>query len=102
MYQRTFFAFLHSKFQKSTYSSTISYYSIPNILGKSNSRGSSPESTGIRRTASLDTVYLKGQWPRDGPYWFSDILQKDKATQVGSIFQMVLHMSSFSNHSFAD
>jgi len=31
----------------------------------------------IRRTASLDTIYLQGHWPRD-----SFNLQVDKATQV--------------------
>lgn len=35
----------------------------------------------IRRTASLDTIYLKGQWPRDSYYIHSNLLV-DKATQV--------------------
>lgn len=61
--------------------------------GRFNLRGSSPGSTGIRRTASLDTIYLKGQWPRDGPNWFSDVLQKDKATQVCWIFTYIRHIS---------
>ncbi|CAH2001116.1 unnamed protein product [Acanthoscelides obtectus] len=36
----------------------------------------------IRRTASLDTIYLKGQWPRDIFYWNIGMLQIDKATQT--------------------
>ncbi|GLV35926.1 Ribosomal protein L27 [Carabus blaptoides fortunei] len=36
----------------------------------------------IRRTASLDTIYLKGQWPRDNFYMHSGLLQVDKATQT--------------------
>nr|CAH7750161.1 unnamed protein product [Callosobruchus chinensis] len=36
----------------------------------------------IRRTASLDTIYLKGQWPRDVFYWNTGMLQIDKATQT--------------------
>ncbi|XP_033230791.1 glucocorticoid-induced transcript 1 protein-like [Belonocnema kinseyi] len=35
----------------------------------------------IRRTASLDTIYLKGQWPRDSYYIHSSLLV-DKATQT--------------------
>lgn len=38
--------------------------------------------TSIRRTASLDTIYLKGHWPRDGFHWHMGTLQIDKATQV--------------------
>jgi len=38
----------------------------------------------IRRTASLDTIYLKGQWPRD-PYMHSSLLV-DKSTQVIILF----------------
>lgn len=40
------------------------------------------EDTAIRRTASLDTIYLKGHWPRDSFYWYAGSLQVDKATQV--------------------
>ncbi|XP_044732213.1 glucocorticoid-induced transcript 1 protein-like isoform X2 [Chrysoperla carnea] len=36
----------------------------------------------IRRTASLDTIYLKGQWPRDCFYMYTSYLQVDKATQT--------------------
>lgn len=36
----------------------------------------------IRRTASLDAIYLKGQWPREAFYMHSSILQVDKATQT--------------------
>lgn len=36
----------------------------------------------IRRTASLDTIYLKGQWPRDSFYLHTSFLQVDKATQT--------------------
>ncbi|KAB0798823.1 hypothetical protein PPYR_06703 [Photinus pyralis] len=36
----------------------------------------------IRRTASLDTIYLKGQWPRDSFYLYGNILQVNKATQT--------------------
>lgn len=36
----------------------------------------------IRRTASLDTIYLKGQWPRDSFYLHCGLLQLDKATQT--------------------
>ncbi|XP_060529246.1 protein FAM117B-like isoform X2 [Cylas formicarius] len=39
-------------------------------------------SDSIRRTASLDTIYLKGQWPRDNFYWHTGTLQIDKATQT--------------------
>ncbi|KAG8242212.1 hypothetical protein J6590_070552 [Homalodisca vitripennis] len=33
----------------------------------------------MRRTASLDAIYLMGQWPRD---MYSGLLQVDKATQT--------------------
>ncbi|KAI4494559.1 PREDICTED: protein FAM117B-like isoform X2 [Polistes canadensis] len=36
----------------------------------------------IRRTASLDTIYLKGQWPRDSYYMHSSLLVVDKSTQT--------------------
>lgn len=36
----------------------------------------------MRRTASLDTIYLKGHWPKDNFYWHTGTLQIDKATQV--------------------
>ncbi|KAJ8943474.1 hypothetical protein NQ318_006327 [Aromia moschata] len=50
---------------------------------KSKTLGScSSESGSIRRTASLDTIYLKGHWPRDNFYWHTGILQIDKATQT--------------------
>lgn len=39
----------------------------------------------IRRTASLDAIYLKGQWPRDGFYLHSGLLQVDKATQTEDV-----------------
>lgn len=39
----------------------------------------------IRRTASLDTIYLKGQWPRDCFYMFTSYLQIDKATQTDDL-----------------
>lgn len=45
----------------------------------------------IRRTASLDTIYLKGQWPRDNFYLHSGLLQIDKATQTedpGSVLKV--------------
>ncbi|XP_043254908.1 glucocorticoid-induced transcript 1 protein isoform X2 [Colletes latitarsis] len=35
----------------------------------------------IRRTASLDTIYLKGQWPRDS-YIHSSLLLVNKSTQT--------------------
>ncbi|XP_076234259.1 protein FAM117B isoform X2 [Calliopsis andreniformis] len=35
----------------------------------------------IRRTASLDTIYLKGQWPRDS-YFIHSSLLVDKSTQT--------------------
>ncbi|XP_058795699.1 glucocorticoid-induced transcript 1 protein-like isoform X2 [Phymastichus coffea] len=38
-------------------------------------------SQNIRRTASLDTIYLKGQWPRDSHYIHTSLLV-DKATQT--------------------
>ncbi|XP_018565556.1 protein FAM117B isoform X2 [Anoplophora glabripennis] len=51
--------------------------------GKSKTmRPCSSDGTIIRRTASLDTIYLKGQWPRDSFYWHTGILQIDKATQT--------------------
>lgn len=37
----------------------------------------------MRRTASLDTIYLKGQWPKDVQQPpFSNLLHVDKASQV--------------------
>ncbi|KAK0174555.1 hypothetical protein PV327_010315 [Microctonus hyperodae] len=36
----------------------------------------------IRRTASLDTIYLKGQWPRDSYYIHTSLLLVDKSTQT--------------------
>ncbi|XP_008552525.1 protein FAM117B [Microplitis demolitor] len=36
----------------------------------------------IRRTASLDTIYLKGQWPRDYSYIHASLLLVDKSTQT--------------------
>ncbi|GJQ71642.1 hypothetical protein Trydic_g11340 [Trypoxylus dichotomus] len=47
---------------------------------KSKTLGSVGNTTGsaIRRAASLDTIYLKGQWPRDNFYLH---IQIDKATQ---------------------
>ncbi|XP_029164328.1 glucocorticoid-induced transcript 1 protein-like isoform X1 [Nylanderia fulva] len=38
-------------------------------------------SQSIRRTASLDTIYLKGQWPRESYYMHSSLLV-DKSTQT--------------------
>lgn len=35
----------------------------------------------MRRTASLDTIYLKGQWPKDDQP-FTHLLHVDKASQV--------------------
>ncbi|MPC14013.1 hypothetical protein E2C01_006766 [Portunus trituberculatus] len=34
----------------------------------------------MRRTASLDTIYLKGQWPKDDQP-FTQLLHVDKASQ---------------------
>ncbi|KAJ8917724.1 hypothetical protein NQ315_005173 [Exocentrus adspersus] len=65
----------HSSGQRSPGSST--YKGKPRNLGPC-----SPEGTLIRRTASLDTIYLKGQWPRDSFYWHTGTLQLDKATQT--------------------
>ncbi|XP_034946155.1 protein FAM117B-like isoform X2 [Chelonus insularis] len=39
-------------------------------------------SQNIRRTASLDTIYLKGQWPRDYSYIHASRLLVDKSTQT--------------------
>ncbi|KAL1491894.1 hypothetical protein ABEB36_012416 [Hypothenemus hampei] len=38
----------------------------------------------MRRTASLDAIYLKGHWPRDHFYWGNllECLQVDKSTQT--------------------
>lgn len=41
-------------------------------------------SNAIRRTASLDTLYHKGQWPRDY-YFHAGQLQVDKSTQVSIV-----------------
>lgn len=51
---------------------------------KSKTLGSVSNSGGniIRRTASLDTIYLKGQWPRESYYWQIGYLQVDKSTQT--------------------
>lgn len=50
--------------------------------GKSKSEAEESASS-IRRTASLDTIYLQGQWPREG-YHYSQMgtLQIDKAVQT--------------------
>ncbi|XP_066253188.1 protein FAM117B-like isoform X1 [Euwallacea similis] len=55
--------------------------------GSSTYKGKSKYSGGpsevMRRTASLDTIYLKGHWPRDHFYWgHMGTLQIDKATQT--------------------
>lgn len=49
-----------------------------------NSRSSNSFGVGsvIRRTASLDTIYLKGQWPRESFYMYCGHLLVDKSTQV--------------------
>ncbi|KAM0733087.1 Glucocorticoid-induced transcript 1 protein [Formica fusca] len=39
-------------------------------------------SQSIRRTASLDTIYLKGQWPRGDSYYMHSSLLVDKSTQT--------------------
>ncbi|XP_074106217.1 protein FAM117B isoform X1 [Cotesia typhae] len=41
----------------------------------------------IRRTASLDTIYLKGQWPRDYSYIPPALLVVDKSTQTEEWYQ---------------
>lgn len=46
-------------------------------------------SQSIRRTASLDTIYLKGQWPRDSYYMHSSLLV-DKSTQVSKPWFILL------------
>lgn len=53
------------------------------FLVKSKTLGSviSESNNVIRRTASLDTIYLKGQWPRE-TYWQMSNLQIDKSTQT--------------------
>ncbi|XP_076251411.1 protein FAM117B-like isoform X2 [Rhynchophorus ferrugineus] len=49
--------------------------------GKSKYSGRSVEA--MRRTASLDTIYLKGHWPRDSCSWgHMGTLQIDRATQT--------------------
>ncbi|CAB0027887.1 unnamed protein product [Trichogramma brassicae] len=47
----------------------------------------------IRRTASLDTIYMQGQWPRD--YLQTSLLLVDKATQV-NIHCSILYCRAFS------
>ncbi|PSN31709.1 hypothetical protein C0J52_22078 [Blattella germanica] len=49
-----------------------------------NTRSSNSFSGGnvIRRTASLDTIYLKGQWPREKFYMYCGHLLVDKSTQT--------------------
>lgn len=49
-----------------------------------NSRSSNSFGGGsvIRRTASLDTIYLKGQWPRETFYMYCGQLLVDKSTQT--------------------
>ncbi|KAJ8985035.1 hypothetical protein NQ317_016946 [Molorchus minor] len=41
----------------------------------------------MRRTASLDTIYLKGHWPRENLFWHwhTGTLQIDKATQTDEL-----------------
>lgn len=55
--------------------------------GSSSYKGKSKYGSGpsevMRRTASLDTIYLKGHWPRDHFYWgHMGTLQVDKSTQT--------------------
>lgn len=66
---------LHLKlrfFIASAKSKTLSGRSSDSLSGNQN----------IRRTASLDTIYLKGQWPRDAYYIHPSLLLVDKSTQV--------------------
>lgn len=46
----------------------------------------SPLEASMRRTVSLDTLYLKGQWPRDSYVWSAGSLQLDKSTQTEEEF----------------
>lgn len=54
----------------------------PSKGDKSKSSSKSSSSSLIRRTASLDAIYLKGQWPRDGFREYCGILLLDKSTQT--------------------
>ncbi|XP_026282295.1 glucocorticoid-induced transcript 1 protein isoform X1 [Frankliniella occidentalis] len=56
---------------------TLSYKAKSKTLSGRPSHGLGSSNSVIRRTASLDTLYLQGQWPRD-----SFNLQVDKATQT--------------------
>ncbi|KAJ1527168.1 hypothetical protein ONE63_008699 [Megalurothrips usitatus] len=56
---------------------TLSYKAKSKTLSGGSSHGLGSSNSVIRRTASLDTLYLQGQWPRD-----SINLQVDKATQT--------------------
>lgn len=65
----------HCSGQRSPGSAVYKAKSKP-TSGVNNGSGST-----MRRTASLDTIYLKGQWPRE-TYWHTTNLQIDKATQT--------------------
>ncbi|XP_072387494.1 protein FAM117B-like isoform X1 [Diabrotica undecimpunctata] len=57
----------------------------PGSAGYKGKSKTEPEDTGssIRRTASLDTIYLQGQWPKEGYYYgHMGTLHVDKAVQT--------------------
>jgi hypothetical protein len=45
----------------------------------------------IRRTASLDTIYLKGQWPPEGLRMYCGHILVDKATQVNRVKLFIVY-----------
>ncbi|XP_017775304.1 PREDICTED: protein FAM117B-like isoform X2 [Nicrophorus vespilloides] len=71
---------------KNTISSNHSGQRSPgSSINKGNVRCLSNAANGgsaIRRTASLDTIYVSGQWPRESNYCVQPALQINKATQT--------------------
>ncbi|CAG9864959.1 unnamed protein product [Phyllotreta striolata] len=47
----------------------------------------------MRRTASMDAIYLKGHWPRDGFRWSMGTLHVNEATQVDSAIYILIRAS---------
>ncbi|XP_049809834.1 protein FAM117B-like isoform X1 [Schistocerca nitens] len=60
---------------------SLSYKGKSKTLNSRSSHGFSGNNV-IRRTASLDTIYLKGQWPKESFYMYCGHLLVDKATQT--------------------
>lgn len=53
--------------------------------GKPNSSLRDDPGGPMRRTASMDAIYLKGHWPKDGFHWNMGTLHVNEATQVDNL-----------------